>query len=73
VDEWDGLENHCAGNGTEGSNPSPSANVQLCDMPRGEQFLDDKYKDLCASGSVGIEKMQHLLDAPLYGMGGVVE
>lgn len=23
--EWDGLENRCGGNSTEGSNPSPSA------------------------------------------------
>jgi hypothetical protein len=26
VAEWDGLENRCAGNCTEGSNPSLSAN-----------------------------------------------
>ena len=27
--EWDGLENRCAGNCTEGSNPSLSANLIL--------------------------------------------
>ena len=27
VVEWDGLENRCTGNGTEGSNPSLSATI----------------------------------------------
>jgi hypothetical protein len=44
VVEWDGLENRCGGNSTEGSNPSPSAIRSvvplMSQLPLPKEFLE---------------------------------